>query len=114
MADAKAALVKKYRATAQFKEALGVIVSAGIIASAPGRRAECEREVAAALGEVKDAAKIKSIRTPAQYREDLEKLATTLRRAINLAPKAFPIEYQIRRDNDKVSWIRGEDLKTPS
>lgn len=52
--------------------------------------------------------KSKTVPTPTQYRHDLEKLAKTLRAAIELAAKAFPPEYQIRRGKD--SWF-GEKLK---
>jgi hypothetical protein len=98
----KAAIVAKYRVTTQFEDALK------IIAPAPERRAECERDVASALWGAEVATKLKSVRTPAQHKEDLQKLAKTLRTAVNLAPKAFPLEYQIRRGKD--SWI-GEHLK---
>jgi hypothetical protein len=100
-ADTKAAAIEKYRTTAQFKDALK------IIAPAPERQRECEDDVATALWGV-ETAKTKVVRTPAQYKKDLQKLAKRLRADIELAAKAFPLEYQIRRGKD--SWI-GEELK---
>lgn len=100
--DEKADIVAKYRDTRRFKEALK------IIKPDPTRRAECEYDVAQALRIVNAAAK-STVRTPRQHREDLEKLAKKLRSAIELAAKAFPPEYQIRRGKD--SWFVGEELK---
>jgi len=96
MINTDATLVEKYRATTQFEDALK------IIRPAPERRAECERDVATALLEVEWAAKIKPVRTAAQHKKELKKLANALRRAIKLAG-AFPPEYQIWRGKD--SWI---------
>jgi hypothetical protein len=101
----KIGLVAKYRATEAFKQALE------IIAPDPERREKCEYDVAVALWGIMVAAKIdkfKSVRTPAQYRSLLQKLAKRLRADIELAAKAFPPEYQIRQGKD--SWI-GEELK---
>jgi hypothetical protein len=101
----KTALVAKYRTTTRFKDALK------IIAPGPERRTECEYEVATALWGIDVAAKLDkpgSVRTPAQYRRDLQKLAKRLQAGIELAAKAFPLDYQARLGS--VSWIR-EDLK---
>lgn len=100
--DDKAALVEKYRATAPFEDALG------IIAPAPERRAECKRDLATALWGAEMAAKIKSIRTPARHKELLKQLAKRLQADIKLAAKAMPLDYQIRRGKD--AWI-AEELK---
>jgi hypothetical protein len=83
----------------------------GVVKPGSSRQAECEYDVAAALWGIDVAAKIdefKSVRTPGQHKEDLQNLPTTLQRAIKLAAKAFPPEYQIRRGKD--SWI-GEELE---
>ena len=102
-ADTKAAAIQKYRTTAQFKDALK------IIAPDPERQRECEDDVATALWGV-EAAKTKVVRTPAQYKKDLKKLAKRLRADIELAAKAFPLEYQIRRGKDSRIWVE-EELK---
>jgi hypothetical protein len=104
MADTdKAAIVAKYRDTERFKKALGVIKPDS------SRQAECEYDVAAALWGLEVAAKIDKFPPPTlgQHKKDLQNLTTTLQRAIKLAAKAFPPEYQIRRGKD--SWI-GEEL----
>jgi hypothetical protein len=100
-ADDKAAIVAKYRATTRCKHALK------IIAPDPERQRECEDGVATALWGVECAAKIKW-RTAAQYKKDLQKLAKRLRADIELAAKAFPLEYQIRRGKDSRIWIAEE------
>jgi hypothetical protein len=99
--DQHAATVAKYRATTQFKKALK------IIAPDPQRRTECEYNVATALWLVELAAKM-SVRTPVQHMILLRRLAKRLRADIDLAAKAIPPEYQIRRGKD--SWI-AEELK---
>jgi hypothetical protein len=100
-ADDKAAIVAKYRATTRCKHALM------IIAPDPKRQRECEDDVATALWGVECAAKIKW-RTAAQYKKDLQNLAKRLRADIELAAKAFPLEYQIRRGKDSRIWIAEE------
>jgi len=100
-ADDKSAIVAKYRATPRCKHALK------IIAPDPERQRECEDDVATALWGVKCAAKIKW-RTAAQYKNDLQRLAKRLRVDIELAAKAFPLEYQIRRGKDSRIWIAEE------
>lgn len=103
--DQEPAIVAKYRATWQFKEALK------IIEPDRERRRECEHQVAVALFGVEVAAKIdkgKLVRTPAQYKKNLRQLAKTLHRAIDLAAKAIPPEYQMQPDKD--SWF-GDELK---
>ena len=100
-ADDKAAIVAKYRAATRCKHALK------IIAPDPERQRECEDDIAIALWGVKCAAKIKW-RTAAQYKYDLKRLAKRLRVDIELAAKAFPLEYQIRRGKDSRIWIAEE------
>jgi len=99
----KADEVAKWRATPECKNALK------IIAPGPKRQRECEDDIARALRGVKCAAEIEW-RTAAQYKKDLQKLAKRLRTDIELAAKAFPLEYQIRRGKDSRIWIE-EELK---
>jgi hypothetical protein len=87
MADAKAALVEKYRATWQFKRALE------IISPEAQHRADCERDIVEALMSVERWRGIKSSRrTPAELRKLLQKLAKTLRVAIDLADQLEPYD----------------------
>jgi hypothetical protein len=104
-ADNKAAILEKYRATGQFKDALK------IIAPDPKRWEECEYEVAKALWTVEVGVKLdkpKAVRTSGQYKILLERLKNRLRADIELAAEAIPLEYQILRGKD--SWI-AEELK---
>jgi hypothetical protein len=103
MARTEAAIVAKYRDTERFKQALKIIKPASEC------REACERDLATALWGIDVAVKIKSVKTLAQYRADLRKLASKLRPAVELAAKAFPPEYQIRQS--KNSWTVGEELK---
>jgi hypothetical protein len=98
------AILAKYRDTPEFTGMLE------IISPTLKRREACEHDLATALWGVEWAAKIKLVRTPVQYRKVLqEKLAPTLRKAIKLAPQAFPFEYLARQGNVGARLV--EELK---
>jgi hypothetical protein len=82
--DWNPAVVAKYRATWQFKAAVK------IISPAPQRRADCERDIVEALMSIEVWRDINLRRTPAEKRKLLQKLAKTLRVAIDLADQLGP------------------------
>ena len=73
------AVVAKYRATWQFKQALK------IISPVPQHRADCETDIVGALVWVETFRGVYSRRSPAELRKLLQKLTKTLHGAVNLA-----------------------------
>jgi hypothetical protein len=101
--DNKAAIVDKYRATWQFKDALKKI------APDPERRKQCEYDLAEALRLIDSETRFnKSRLTPAKHKKLLQNLATTLRRAVKLAAR----ERQELGTPRRTPWdSRIDDLK---
>ena len=81
------AVVAKYRATWQFKAAMK------IIAPASQRRAECGTDIIKALSWIETIREVHSTRrTPAELSKHLQKLAKTLRVAVDLADQLGPFD----------------------
>jgi len=102
--DKNGAVVARHRVTGQFKRALE------IISPAPQQRADCERDIVEALMAMELWDEINARRTPAEQRKHLQKLAKTLRAAIDLADQLGP--YDLWWDEpEHLFWSRMRDLE---